>query len=86
MDQNCKMPSVSMGEIRNPCAVQVTSKLTFVGNGALSQPTKAKDLFPFSSPPPALQIIAYIMYGLIVAVWFTCEMLSGSCVWAGSSG
>lgn len=52
MDQNCKMPSVSMGEIRNPRAVQVTSKLTFVGNGALSQPTKAMDLFPFFPPPP----------------------------------
>lgn len=76
------MPSVSVGEIRNPCAVQVTSKLTFVGNGALSQPTMAMDLFPFFFPPPlpALQIIAYIMYGLIVAGWFTCEMLSGSCV------
>lgn len=62
--------------------VQVTSKLTFVGDGALSQPTKAMDLFLFflPPPPPALQIIPYIMYGLTVAVWFTCEMLSGSCV------
>lgn len=82
MDQNCKMPSVSMGEICNPCAIQVTSKLPFVGNGAFSQPTNAMDLFLFFFPPllPALQIIAYIMYGLIVAVWFTCELLSGSWV------
>lgn len=45
------MPSVSMGEICNPCAVQVTSKLTFVGNGAFSQPTNAMDLFLFFFPP-----------------------------------
>lgn len=77
------MPSVSMGEICNPCAVQVTSKLTFVGNGAFSQPTNAMDLFLFfffPPLPPALQIIAYIMYGLIVAVWFTWELFSGSLV------
>lgn len=30
MDQDCKIPSVSMGAICNPCAVQVTSKLTLV--------------------------------------------------------
>lgn len=76
------MPSVSMGEICNPCAVQVTSKLTFAGNGAFSQPTNAMDLFLFFFPPlpPALQIIAYIMYGLIVAVWFTWELFSGNLV------
>lgn len=86
MDQNCKIPSVSMGAVCNPCAVQVTSKLTLVylevGHLAILLMlwifvvVVGFSLFVWLAF--FLQIITYIMHGLIVAVWFTCKLLSGS--------
>lgn len=65
-----------MGEICNPSAVQVPSKLTFIylEMGPLAILLMLGICYLFFFP----QIITYVTYGLIVAVWFTCKLLSRS--------
>lgn len=77
MDRNCKIPSVSMGEICNPSAVQVTSDLMFIYL-EMGHLVILPVLWICSSFFFFLQTITYAMYRLVVAMWFMCKLLSRS--------